>query len=67
MARGASSVAGSATLELERDLRVDTIIGDPIVVVALRAMLALPPPDVRVAMGALWAKMCFVVVVVLTL
>src|SRR5919109_513337 len=31
MARGAS-VAGSATLELERNLRVDTIVGDPIVV-----------------------------------
>src|SRR5919197_1297150 len=32
MARGASSVAGSATLELERDLRVDTIVGDSTVV-----------------------------------
>lgn len=32
MARGASAVAGSATLELERDLRVDTIVSDPIVV-----------------------------------
>src|ERR687895_2297981 len=32
MARGASSVAGSVTLELERDLRVDTIVGDSIVV-----------------------------------
>src|SRR5919197_1983685 len=32
MARGASSVAGSATLELERDLRVDTIVSDPIIV-----------------------------------
>jgi hypothetical protein len=46
MARGAS-VAGSAILKLERDLRVDTIVGDSIVVDGRFHLLDIERPSYR--------------------